>query len=63
MGLIIAIGIAYIGGPIGILLILVGLGLMLRKKNQRSSLLILGVLICAIAGIAFYQLTQVNFGL
>jgi|GEM_PF-5817657 len=52
---------AYIGGPIGIVLVLVGLVLLLRKKDLGWILLILGVLICTIAGVAFYQLTQVNF--
>ena len=63
MEIIAVIGMIYIGGPIGIVLILVGLGMMLRKKNRGSTLLISGVLICAIAGILFYQIADVNFGL
>ena len=63
MEVIAVIGMIYIGGPIGIVLILVGLALKLRTKNKGSSLLIIGVLICAIAGGLFYQLSQVNFGL
>lgn len=64
MGLVIVIGLIYIGGPIGIGLIVIGAICAYFKKNRTATaLIIIGIVLCATAVVFENQLSQVNFGL
>lgn len=64
MDLIAVIAIAYIGGPIGALCVLIGLlGVWRKKQNWPAILIIAGAVLLAIAAGLFIELANTNFGL
>lgn len=68
MDLIAVIAIIYIGGPLGLLCLLVAAVQMARNRMRGTSYNTAGWTVCGIAmvlvaGWMFYELSQVNFGL
>ena len=68
MGLIVVLGIIYIGGPLGILFLLIGV-IGVRRRNTPGEygwpglLVILGVILLIIAGLSIVEIGRINFGL
>ncbi|AKS46561.1 hypothetical protein SAMN05444287_1678 [Octadecabacter temperatus] len=68
MGLIIVIGVIYLGGPLGLFFLLVGgIGMYRRKTPGQYGwpglLLILGIILVLIAGYFAIELSNTNLGL
>ncbi|SMX32399.1 hypothetical protein [Octadecabacter ascidiaceicola] len=68
MELILALAAVYIGGPLGLLLVLIGaIGVWRRKTpgeyGWMGFVLIVGIILIVIAGILGLELSRTNFGL
>jgi hypothetical protein len=68
MGLIIVLGAIYLGGPLGLLFLLIG-GLGIRRRKTPGEygwpglLVVLGIVLLIIAGLLMVELGNTNFGL
>lgn len=68
MDLIVVIAIIYIGGPLGLLCLLIAAVQMVRNRVRGTShntagWAFFGIILLLVAAGLFYQLSQVNFGL
>ena len=68
MGLILALAMTYIGGPLGLLFVLIGLVRIRRNKTPGEYgwpglLLILGIILIVVAGLLAIEISKINFGL
>lgn len=68
MGILFALLVAYVGGPIGLVMMLIG-GIGLLRRTDKTTygwpgfLLSVGVLLAGLGGFMWVELANTNFGL